>query len=63
MHVPQLPQCTNRHLEVTYLPILICETEVTFDDKQYELDKAAQDTGMDVPPEVHIWLGCDHIFV
>ena len=63
MPVPQLTQCTTRHLVVTYLPISICDTDVTFNDDWHELDKAISDTRMGVPPEVPICLGCDHIFV
>ena len=58
---PQLAQCTTRHLEVTYLPISICDTDVTFTRDRHELDKATSDTRMGVPPEVPICLGCDHI--
>ena len=63
MPVPQMNQCTSRHLEVTYLPISICDTDATFNDDRHELDKATSDTRMGVPPEVPIRLGCDHIFV
>ena len=61
--IPQLAQCITRQLEVTYLSISICDTDVTFDDDRHELDEATSDTRMGVPSEVPIRPGCDHIFV